>query len=84
MIEYLARHFAPARAPVQTDGATLAPETYTRACLVCHDEDLVAAQRITRAGWTREVEKMIRWGAAVSDTDKNGLIDYLSARFPTR
>ena len=53
---------------------------FTRACLSCHGADLVEAQRLTRAGWVREVEKMMRWGAAVGDADKDPLVDYLAGK----
>lgn len=78
MIAYLAQHYAPsvAASRVSTDG--VAEGVFTRACLVCHDADLIEAQRLGRAGWTREVEKMIRWGAAVSDAEKVSLLDYLA------
>ena len=58
--------------------------TYKRACLVCHEDDLIEAQRLSREGWTREVDKMIRWGAAVPAAEKDALIDYLAARYPPR
>jgi sulfite oxidase len=60
------------------------PEIVSRACLTCHERDLIAQQRLTRAGWTREVEKMIRWGAPVSDAEKTALIDFLTGRYPVR
>lgn len=81
MLDYLAARFTPH--PVASHlVATAATEgIYKRSCLVCHDEDIIEAQRLTRAGWVRSVDKMIRWGAVVSETDKNALIDYLAARF---
>src|SRR5262249_61725838 len=53
-------------------------------CLLCHEADVTEQQRLSRQGWTREVEKMIRWGAAVSDAEKEPLIDYLSSNFGPR
>lgn len=50
-------------------------------CVSCHEMDLIEQQRLSRAGWTREVDKMIRWGANVKETDKVQLIDYLSGKF---
>src|SRR5262250_281190 len=50
-------------------------------CLNCHEADVIVAQRLSRQGWTREVEKMIRWGAVVSDPEKEVLVDYFAARF---
>ena len=61
-------------------GAELASER----CVSCHEADLIVSQRLSRQGWTREVEKMIRWGAAVSDAEKEPLIDYLFSNFGPR
>jgi len=53
-------------------------------CLVCHEVDLSSQQRLARAGWTREVDKMIRWGATVTEAEKPLLIDYLVEEFGGR
>ena len=84
IVAYLAGRFSPAGA-TDADAATApADATYKRACLVCHEADLIEAQRLATPGWTREVDKMIRWGAIVSDPEKQLLIDYLALRFPAR
>jgi cytochrome c2 len=83
IVAYLAAAF-PAARHTNVEVATPAGETYRRACLVCHEADLVEAQRLGTPGWTREVDKMIRWGASVSDAEKQGLVDYLALRFPAR
>jgi hypothetical protein len=49
----------------------------------CHGPALIAQQRLDRNGWTREVDKMIRWGAAVAPADKDALIIYLARSFGT-
>ena len=80
---YLAQHFAPrpvASHPSTEGGAA----TYQRVCLSCHEADIVEQQRLTPTGWMRSVEKMMRWGAAVSDAEKQPLVDYLAARFGPR
>src|SRR5262247_4441983 len=53
-------------------------------CVSCHEADLIVSQRLLRQVWTREVEKMIRWGAAVSDAEKEVLIDYFVGRLKER
>lgn len=53
-------------------------------CLTCHGDDLIQQQRLNKAGWTREVEKMMRWGADVKDADKEHLVEYLAATYPQR
>ena len=80
---YLAQHFAPK--PVAAHVSTEAgAATYKKVCLACHDADIIEQQRLTPMGWTRSVEKMMRWGAAVSDAEKQPLIDYLGSRFGPR
>lgn len=54
---------------------------YETRCLVCHDDTLIEQQRLTAPGWSREVDKMIGWGAGVTDAEKQPLIDYLTQRF---
>jgi mono/diheme cytochrome c family protein len=56
-------------------------EVFARACLACHQTDIVEQQRLARDGWGREVQKMIGWGAALSNEEKDALIDYLARRF---
>jgi DMSO/TMAO reductase YedYZ molybdopterin-dependent catalytic subunit len=55
--------------------------TYEARCLVCHDDTLMEQQRLTAPGWSREVDKMIGWGAGVTDAEKQPLVDYLTQRF---
>ncbi len=52
------------------------------ACLECHDAHIILQQRLNKAAWTREVDKMIKWGALVDPKDRDALIDYLSVNFP--
>jgi cytochrome c5 len=56
-------------------------EILRRRCLGCHATDLIGQQRLPRSGWERELEKMISWGAAVEDSEKKELVDYLTAHF---
>jgi hypothetical protein len=52
------------------------------ACLGCHDSGIIVQQRLERTGWTKEVDKMTRWGAVVDPGDRDALIEYLSVNFP--
>ena len=52
------------------------------ACMECHESRILVQQRLSKAAWTKEVDKMIKWGAVVDPTDRDALIDYLSASFP--
>ncbi len=50
-------------------------------CLACHAADLVCQQRLTEKQWTASVNKMIGWGADVSEARKAELVAYLFANF---
>ena len=53
----------------------------TTACLECHEARIILQQRLNKAAWTKEVDKMMRWGAQVDARDRDSLIDYLSTNF---
>jgi hypothetical protein len=53
----------------------------TTACAECHEARIIVQQRLSKAAWTKEVDKMIRWGAVVDSADHDGIIDYLSTNF---
>lgn len=53
----------------------------TSACLECHEARIILQQRLNKATWTKEVDKMVKWGAVVEAADHDALIDYLSANF---
>ena len=80
---YLAAHFAPKPAVSHPD-VTAGEATFKRACLVCHDADIIEQQKLSKAGWTNSVAKMVRWGATVPEPERQPLVDYLFSRFPPR
>lgn len=53
----------------------------TTACAGCHEARIIVQQRLSKAAWTKEVDKMSKWGALVDPADRDALIDYLSANF---
>jgi len=53
----------------------------TTACTECHEARIILQQRLSNAAWTKEVDKMMKWGALVDPADRDALIDYLSANF---
>ena len=55
----------------------------TTACLECHNAQIIQQQRLSKAAWAKEVDKMTKWGALVEPQDKDALIEYLSANFGT-
>lgn len=53
----------------------------TTACTECHEARIIAQQRLSKAAWAKEVDKMVKWGAVVDSADRDALIDYLSSNF---
>jgi len=92
LVAYLAAHFgvrpaSAAPAPVAAAAPTAlagGEAVFTRSCLSCHGRDLTEGQRLTTLGWTREVEKMMRWGAKVDEAEKAALVQWLAATYPVR
>jgi hypothetical protein len=54
----------------------------TTSCLECHESRIITQQRLSKGAWTKEVDKMIKWGALVDPADRDSFIEYLSANFP--
>lgn len=84
LIDYFASHFKPRSVASPAAGAERGKQIFEEKCLLCHEADLTEQQRLSRQGWTREVDKMIRWGAVVTDAEKEPLIDYLFSNFGPR
>ena len=52
-----------------------------QACLNCHSADMIRQQKLTEKQWTADVNKMIGWGSAVPEDQKDALVAYLVANF---
>ena len=59
-------------------------QRFADTCGVCHEDDLIRQQRLTRADWNREIDKMIGWGARLNVEDRARFLDYLSGNFGPR
>ena len=46
-------------------------------CGICHGTEIVAQQRLDRTDWTRVVDQMIEFGAALRPEDRRDIVDYL-------
>ena len=66
------------------ESAAAPPAAFTNACRACHQDDVIRQQRLTRAQWDAEINKMVGWGARVADQDRSTLLDYLAAAFGPR
>src|SRR5215467_10845263 len=56
-------------------------EKATAACTSCHEARIIVQQRLSKAAWGKEVDKMTKWGAEVDAKDRDALIDYFGANF---
>jgi hypothetical protein len=52
------------------------------ACTECHDASIIRQQRLSAKSWTKEVDKMIKWGAFVEPGDRAAFIEFLSTSYP--
>ena len=50
-----------------------------RSCLPCHSLRIIHSNRLGRAGWTRELDKMTGWGTKIGD--REALLEYLVATY---
>ena len=50
-----------------------------RSCVPCHSLRLIHSQRLSRAAWNKEIDKMTGWGTVIADRD--ALLEYLVANF---
>jgi len=53
----------------------------TTACTECHSSRIIVQQRLGKGAWTKEVDKMVKWGALVPAADRDLFIEYLSSSF---
>jgi len=69
----------------QPAGSSIAqPAGLQTACGVCHGDDVIRQQRLTRAQWDRELNKMTGWGAKVNADERDGILNYLFGNYGHR
>jgi hypothetical protein len=75
---------APTLLPAQSPELPAGPiqAKVRTACMECHDSHIIMQQRLSNKAWSKEVDKMIKWGAIVSPNDRSAFIEYLSLNFP--
>lgn len=82
LLGYLVREFGVRPAASHDPQLVAAGEAvHKEACRTCHDDGFVEQQRLDAAGWGREVDKMVRWGAKVSADEKPALVAFLTSRY---
>ncbi len=72
---------ACAQNPAPKLPAGLMVEKVQTTCTECHDANIIVQQRLDKKQWTKEVDKMTKWGALVDPADRDGFIEYLSTHF---
>lgn len=50
-------------------------------CMICHEENMYASQRLTPAQWKSEVDKMLSWGATLPEGDREPVVEYLARHY---
>jgi hypothetical protein len=81
LVNYLALTFNASRPRPNTGRAIPdieGKDIFQVSCMACHDQQPVSAVKRDAAGWSLEVEKMIRWGAYVPAVRKTELIKFLT------
>ncbi len=68
------------RAAIERATAHTAATLILARCAVCHTTDLISQQRLSQDRWTVIVEKMVHWGADLSQEDAALVVQYLTAR----
>jgi hypothetical protein len=51
------------------------------ACTQCHNASRITEQHLSKQEWSAELEKMVGLGAAIEDSDRAALLNYLSKNF---
>ena len=50
-----------------------------RNCVRCHSLRIIHSQRLTKAAWGRELDKMVGWGTTIEN--REAVLEYLAANF---
>jgi mono/diheme cytochrome c family protein len=50
-----------------------------RSCVPCHSLRLIHSQRLSRAQWGKELDKMVGWGTVIKD--REAILEYLVANY---
>ena len=73
--------------PLENGSPFSPPPQLQTTCMTCHQDDVIRQQRLTRAQWDRELNKMAGWMPAdrqLSPGDRETLLNYLSTTFGLR
>ena len=81
IVNYLSAQFGVNdSAPVAATGANEPAAALLPRCITSHDLRLKEHQRLS-AGWKREIDKMVGWGASMTEAEVALLSEYFGRRF---
>ena len=82
IVNYLSAQFGVNdSAPVAATGANEPAAALLPRCLTCHGMSLIEQQRLSAVGWKREIDKMVGWGASLTEAEVALLSEYFGRRF---
>jgi cytochrome c553 len=83
LIDYFAQNFGPRASPPPGTPLVAAPgeDKVRAACLRCHGPAVIASPKLDRAGWSRMLDRMLRWGASIKSDDRGSIVDYLATHY---
>lgn len=82
IVNYLSAQFGVNdSAPVTATGANEPAAALLPRCLTCHGLPLIEQQRLSAVGWKREIDKMVGWGASLTEAEVELLSEYFGRRF---
>jgi mono/diheme cytochrome c family protein len=82
LLDYLAASFGVEPTRTAGESTSKGAALLQARCQTCHDLRLIEQQRLNADGWARELDKMVGWGAELTDSEKEMLVEYLVR--PTR
>jgi cytochrome c553 len=83
ILDYLSAEYGISQSAAASADSPAAGQLMPR-CLECHDMRLIEQQRLSVAGWRREIDKMRNWGARLTEQEADQLSEYLEGRFGVR
>lgn len=83
LVDYFAQHFGPRAAATSLAALSDGPgvDKVRVDCLGCHDAAIITQQQLDQHAWSREIDKMVRWGAPVEAGDRDAVLNYLVAHY---
>jgi mono/diheme cytochrome c family protein len=78
LLDYLAASFGVEPTRTAGESTSKGAALLQARCQTCHDLRLIEQQRLNADGWARELDKMVGWGAVLTDSEKEMLVEHLA------